>query len=157
LIILIFGGIVTAVKNVFHYVTSAVERAIGSSESYDQATSAGLSTDQDSWIETYDLYSEAREGWQRIVDLPEFYKVSEEFSVSSPFDWRQQHIMKMKIHGKDLNTGELVEQWITVENDTALSKTEWLQKGNEAVIDSPFGYSYEIDFVSEYEYYQKGL
>lgn len=156
MIIFLFGGILEGIKQAWHYVTSAVERGIKSVTSYERVKEAGLDVIKDSWVESWDLYEAAKEAWDKIRDLPEFYKISPEFSVATPFDWRQQHIMKMKIHAVDANTGEWVEQWITVESNTELSKAEWLMQADEAVTDSPFGYTYDIQYVSEYEYYQKG-
>ncbi len=155
MIIFLFGGILGSLKQVWHYVQSSVSRGLTSAQSYIQATSGGLEVSEGDWFAGVSLGQEVRDGWKGILEMPETYKVSEEFALPSPFDWRRQHIMKMKIHGVDLNTGEMVEQWITVENNRALSKSEWLRKADEAVFASPFGYSYSIDFVSEYEYYQK--
>lgn len=157
MIIFFFGGILSGIKQSWHYIQSAVNRGLTSAISYVQARRGGLDVSEPDWSEGFGLAQEIKAGWQGILDMPAEYKVSEEFSVTSPFDWRRQHIMKMKIHGVDLATGQVVEQWITVESDGPLTKSEWLGKADEAVTESPFGYSYAIDFVSEYEYYQKQL
>lgn len=157
MIILIFGGILEGIKRIGHWVHSAVKHGIGVREAEELIGPLDRTVDATEFRQAYDAYQEARSGWQQIRDIPEQYKIAEEFSATSPFDWRQQHIMKMKIHGTDLNTGEQIEQWITVESDNALSKSEWLNLADNAVSDSPFGYSYDIDYVSDYEYYQKGI
>lgn len=156
MVILFFGGILEGIKQSWHFITSSVERGLTSVQSYVQARRGGLAVTEAHWKAGVGLYEEAKEAWEKIMDIPGGYKISEEFSIASPFDWRRQHVMKMKIHGFDTNTGEQIEQWITVESDTELSKYEWLNRADAAVTDSPFGYSYEIGYVSEYEYYQKG-
>lgn len=154
--VFIFGGILEGIKQSWHYVTSSVNRGLTATQSYIQIKRAGLAVSESLWKESYDTFRESQNTWKKIMEVPEYYKIGEQLAVKSPFDWKRQHIMKMKINAVDVNTGKWVEQWITVENDTALSKREWLLKADDAVMNSPFGYSYHIQYVSEYEYYQKG-
>lgn len=151
-----FGGILEGAKRVWHFITSGVRSGVESA-----AVTTALEPVQDIFDistvdETYGLYDEAIDNWQKIHNIPDFHTISEDFSLSSPFDWKQDHIMQMRIQGIDLNTGEQVDTWITVENDRAVSKDEWLGMAQEAVEDSPFGYSYSVDYVAEWEYYTKG-
>lgn len=155
MIILQIGSIFGAIKEAWHFVGSAVKSAIGSEEAQRLITPiSDLLKPQDVDL-YYGLYSEAVEAWQKITNIPDEYLVNKEFAILSPFDWRQEHIVKMRIHGIDTITGELVDTWITVESNKELTKGEWLQLGQEAVFDSPFGYSYEIEYASEFEYYIK--
>ncbi len=149
------GGILKGITQAWHYVASAVDRGLTAVGSYVQVSDAGIVVSQKDWEQSYDLLKEAQEGWRKITDIPEFYSIPGQFALDSPFDWRRRHVMKMKIQGVDLNTGESIEQWITVENDKALTKSQWLGLADQAVSDSPFGYDYRIDYVSEYEYYQR--
>lgn len=153
--ILILGSLISGAKEVWHYVVSSVDRGIDVITSREIITPISDVLDDDEFRDTYALASDALDAWGQIANIPESYTVSDSFAIESDFDWRQNHIMKMKIHGVDINTGETIEQWITVESEKPLSRGEWLNLGQEAVTDSPFGYSYEIEYVSEYEYFTK--
>lgn len=156
MIIFSFGSIFGAIKEAWHYVGSAVKRGVSSERLSEIITPISSILSPEDIDLYYGLYEDAVENWQRITQIPEEHLIREEFSIKSGFDWREDHIMRMRISGTDINTGELIDSWITVESERELTRGEWLQAGQEAVFDSPFGYSYEIDYVSEYEYYIKG-
>lgn len=155
--IFILGGLGQFVKDAWHYVTSAVRSDVPR-EVASKIISPISDFLDDSDIDVYyGLYEDSVEVWQRIHNIPNEHTITETYAIDTPFDWRRQHVMKMRVQGIDINTGQLIDSWITVESDTELSKGEWLNLAQEAVIDSPFGYSWEVDYVAEYEYYQKGI
>ena len=149
------GGLFGIIKQAFSYVVSGAERALGAVETVGQVIRGGIGIPEEKGISIYETVTDYQEAWAGLLDIPKEYKVSETFASPSPFDWRQKHVMQMKIQYTDLQTGEMGENWITVESDTELSMAEWETLADEAVAASPLGYFWDIDYIDEYRYYTK--
>jgi hypothetical protein len=148
-----FGFLTGAAKQAFSYIQSGVEKGLSALETIEAVIKSGLGISEEGGVVIYETLSGFGNVWAKISEMPNTYKVGENFGMSSPFDFRQKHVMQMKIEYTDLATGEKGETWITVENDTALSKQEWLNLGDNAVANSPMGYQWSIDYVDEFKYY----
>ena len=149
------GGLFGIIKQAFGYISSGVEKALGAVETVGQVIRGGIEIPEEKGISIYETVTGYQETWAQLLDIPKEYKVREAFASPSPFDWRQKHIMQMKIQYTDLQTGEMGEGWITVESDTELSMAEWETLADNAVAASPLGYFWDIDYIDEYRYYTK--
>jgi hypothetical protein len=148
-----FGRIGETAKGWFGFIESAVVKGIGAVRAFSSFQVVDVGIDEAEFSAAYTTRERAGEIWNQITRIPSTYLVSERFGVVSPFDWSKKHVMKMKIEFTDLNTKERGVQWITVESDTELSKAEWEAMAQTGVLDSPAGYNYWIEGISDYQYY----
>ena len=157
MIILFLGGILSAAKESWHFITSAVKSGVESAVSYGQSIAGGLTVDKETYDVSYDFYEKSVKEWQAISQLNFDDLIPDNLAAISPFDWREKHVIQMRIQGINPITGEQVDRWITVESDKELTKGEWLTAGQSAVDEGIGSDPTEIDFVAEYEYYVKGV
>lgn len=152
----IWGGVKSAIKQATTWVSSAVKSSLGAEETY-QDISDFLDPDltEGEFIGQYELYEDSLGVWSKITDLPDFYRIPENFATPTSLDYRQKHIMKMKVQAFDLNTDEVIERWITVESDTPMQKSSWISAGQSAASDTLAGTDLIIEEVLEFEYYIK--
>ncbi len=153
--IILIGGIFGAISQSWHYIKSAVKSGIESSVAFTQTIAGGLKPDLEPYEVAYDFYEQSVADWQSIGQLNYDELIPSNMSMSTPFDWRDKHIMQMRIQGTNPQTGESVDRWITVENNRELTKGEWLTAGQQAVDESVGSDPTDIDYIAEYEYYTK--
>lgn len=151
-----FGlGFVEKIKSAWGYIESAVSSGLDRAGSFVQYVSGGGEVDRTDWFRGYDVVKEGETGWDRLPYVPKSYVVGEQFANESPFDWRQQYVMKMKLSVKDLQTGEFSERWVTVESDELMTMEEWEYYGAESGLQGLEGSEFEtMDFL-EYEFFQR--
>lgn len=153
--ILFLGGLLGPIKEAWHFVKSAVKSRVESSVAYAQTIAGGLKVEKDTYLVSYDFYEQSVRDWQTISQLNFDELVTSDLAISTTFDWREKHILQARIQGTNTQTGESIDRWITVENDTELTKGEWMNAAQGAVDDSIGSDPTDIDYIAEYEYYVK--
>lgn len=155
MIVLLLGSISGVISEAWQYVTSSVGSGVEGLRSSAEAIREAFGIDYET-IRTYqDIAEEAKSAWERLNELPDFYRVNRNFALETDFDFRRDYVMHMKVHAFDLNTGEYIDQWITVESDEALTKQQWFDLGREATFDTPFGTDLVLEYATEFQYYVK--
>lgn len=149
----ILGGFTQAIKSGWQYIASAVEKGIERASGFAQFISGGLEISEEAFAGTYGTLSEAKESWDKIKAIPDTYKISKNFGISSPFDWSQKHVMKMKVEVFDFTDKTFGKSWITVESDTELTMMEWKENAIEASTESVTGTDFKIFAFLDFQYY----
>ena len=150
------GNIKSSIGRAFSYVVSSVERGISQIASVTQNIAEAFDYDYGT-IRTYqEVVETAKDTWTKLNELPDFYRITDKFALTTEFDYRYKHIMTMQVHAYDKNTQQMVDQWITIESDTSHTKQEWFELATEAVIDTPFGTDLVLEYASEFQYYVRG-
>lgn len=153
--VILIGGIFGAIGQTWHYIKSAVKSGIESSIAFTQTIAGGLTPELEPYEVAYDFYDQSVADWQTIGQMNYDELIPSDMAMSTPFDWRDKHIMQMRIQGINSQTGESVDRWITVENDREMTKGEWLTAAQGAVDESVGSDPTDIDYIAEYEYYTK--
>lgn len=149
------GFISKPIAKAWGYAEKAISWGIEKAESFVDVSVGGLVVSEKEWSEAFDLAEQAKEIWASIPDIPGEYVVKKEFSVLSEFDWRDRYVMKMKTSVKDMATGQLREEWITVESDELLTRNEWDELAREIVGDEEATTWYTIYEILEYNFYTR--
>lgn len=151
----IFGRFAEAITSAWAYVESSVTRGLSAIEGVTQYISGGGDIEEEAFATAHASRREAEDVWRGIQNIPRTYRVTESFSFSSPFDWNQKYIMKMKAEFTDYATGEKSTSWITVESDTELTRAEWEDEAQQALLTLPTTLPKWIDSIEEWQYYTK--
>jgi hypothetical protein len=137
-------------KDAFSYIRRSVSEGISATSALKQYRDGGGSIRDNLW---YSLYKEtfSQEGWRETVaKLPVTYTVTDKMFQETDWDFREQYIMQMKVSGYSTELGQRITKWVTVENDTILTKQEWrwlAQEAASATLGTP---PFAIDTFLEY-------
>ncbi len=151
----IFGGVTGAVRQVAHFVSSSVSRGLGAVKSYSSVRDLVAGVTETDWTKQYDIFKSGKDAWSRISDIPSEYIVTDEFALDTSFAYKGQNVMRLKLSALDLDTGEFLEKWVTVESDKKHSREAWIGMASDSVSESLAGYNYEVIEVLDYEYLQR--
>lgn len=153
--IFVLGGLTSSIKRGWQYIVSSVVRDIGQLSQDAKTIADELGLDISEVTKYQDVAKDALDAWQKLIDLPDFYRVTSKFGIETPFDYRDKYIMQMKVHAWDKNTGEFVDQWITVESGSRKTKQEWFELARQATIDTPFGTDLVLEYATDFRYYER--
>lgn len=143
------------VKGAFDFIKSGFERGLDVFKIFSSIKGEFRGLDFDTTDAIFSSIKSISEDWTRIEDIPPSYLVRESFAHPIGFDYRQKHIMEMKIYGKDLVTREEGERWITVESDREMTRAEWDFYATQAIENSVGSNPTDIYEILEYNYYIK--
>lgn len=162
--IFILGSLGSGLNKAWQYIQSGVVSGVQSSIEIARTVAEGLKEDYTEVLAGVSTVEDIERGFTKLADIPDFYSVTSEFAAETTFDYEQNHVMKMKVHGTDKATGLNVDSWVTVESKTGLNadgrkmtKQDWFNSAQEGVFESPFGYSWDLDYADEFEYYIKEI
>lgn len=147
------GFLSSALSGVWSFAKAAVTSGYDKLESFADVVAGGLTVSSEDWSEAFDVMEQQKEVWGAIKAIPETYRVKGEFGLQSELDWRDKHVMTMKVEAYDFDTGETSERWITVENDTELTRAEWNDLAFSEFGDADTGGYLDIYSILDYEYY----
>jgi hypothetical protein len=148
-----FGSIGSAIQSGWQFIASGVKSGVESTISIARNVSEALSLEYEDVLSGVETAQEAVSAWTKLNELPGFYDVTDKFALKTTFDYREKYVMQMEVVGKDTVSGKDINVWVTLENDKPLTKEEWLEYARKEFTDHPFGYSYIIDYVNDWNYY----
>lgn len=109
--------------------------------------------EQQQLLSKYHDVKEIYEKGKLIESLFSLNRIDKSLGTVSAWDWKREFTMRAKISGYDAISGGFLEQYVTVNSDTPLSKEEWINMLEQAG-SSLFGrYEISVKSVSDFQYF----